>query len=325
MPPMRRRQRPVRTALVRREDIELPDGFRLPDRQLEVAKRYLNAARSTNTRIARRSDWQVFTEWCEANGQQAIPSRADTVFSFLLDQVNLLNKKPATLARYIASLATAHGGAGHPDPTKDKRIAELMDGVRRTHGVRQRQAAPMTHEILEAIRPHCSPRDWAVVCFGQGLAARRSELCALDLVDIKIDERGAAVTFQKSKTDQEGKGAVIGVHRRSDDPLCPVAALEAYLRSSSQRRIGPVFTGARTTRLTAMEVHRTVKRVVSAAGLDPSLYSGHSMRAGYVTDARRAGKSWLSIMAHTRHADLKTVRGYARYKVDPFEVPRDEH
>lgn len=323
---MRRRRKgpePVSTALVRREDVGLPDGFRLPERQLEAAQLYLAAARSENTRIARRSDWQVFEAWCEANGQQALPARPDTVFSFLLDQVNLLGKKPATLARYIASLATAHGGAGHPDPTKDKRITELMDGARRTHGMRQRQAAPMTHEVLTAVRGHCGPRDWAVVCFGQGLAARRSELCALDLADIKIDARGAAVTFRRSKTDQEGRGVVIGVHRLPDNPLCPVAALEAYLEVSPHRRLGPVFVGARTARLTVMEVQRTVKRVVEAAGLDPALYSGHSMRAGFVTDARRAGRSWLSIMAHTRHADLKTVKGYARYEVDPFEVDRD--
>ena len=303
---------------MRREDVKLPDGFRLPERQLEAARRYLAAARSENTRIARRSDWRVFAAWCEANERQALPAGADTVFSFLLDQVDALEKKPATLARYLTSIATAHGGAGLPDPTKEKRIAELMDGVRRVRGTRQRLAAPMTHEVLAAVRPHCGPRDWAVVCFGQALAARRSELCALDLADVVIDGRGAVVTFRRSKTDQEGRGAVVGVPRLRGSQLCPVAALEAYLVAPPRRQVGPVLVGARTARLTPMEVHRTVKRVVAAAGIDPAPYSGHSLRAGYVTDARRAGRSWAAIMEHTRHSDMKTVKGYARYDRDPF-------
>lgn len=311
----------VSTALVRRDDARPPTGLALPPRQLAAAQRYLAAARAPNTHLARRADWRVFTAWCDANARPALPAGVDTVFSFLLDQVDMHAKKPATLARYLTSIATAHGGAGLPDPTKEKRIAELMDGVRRVRGTRQRLAAPVTHEVLTAVKPHCDLRDWAVVCFGQALAARRSELCALDVADLKFEAQGVAVTFRRSKTDQEGKGAVIGVRRLPGSPLCPVAALEAYLQG---RASGPVFRGTRAAHLTPMEVHRTVKRVVAAAGYDPALYSGHSLRAGYVTDARRAGQSWTAIMGHTRHSDLKTVKGYARYDVDPFATAPKE-
>jgi len=94
-------------------------------------------------------------------------------------------------------------------------------------------------------------------------------------------------------------------------------SLEAYL-AAPRRTSGPLFVGPRSPRLTVKEVDRAVKRAVTAAGFDAKLYSAHSLRAGYVTDARRAGKTWAEIMEHTRHADLRVAKGYARYERDPF-------
>ena len=54
-------------------------------------------------------------------------------------------------------------------------------------------------------------RDRALLAFGMGLAARRSELVALDVVDLEWDDQGVRVTVRRSKTDQEGGGAVVAV------------------------------------------------------------------------------------------------------------------
>ncbi len=40
--------------------------------------------------------------------------------------------------------------------------------------------------------------------------------------------------------------------------------------------------------------------------------SPHGLRAGFVTEAYQAGARDEQIMAHTRHRDLKTMRGYVR-------------
>ena len=65
-------------------------------------------------------------------------------------------------------------------------------------------------------------------------------------------------------------------------------------------------------RLTGRAVALAVKRAAADAGLDPRGYSGHSLRAGFVTAAVKAGKSLPSIMRQTGHRSAQMVIRYAR-------------
>lgn len=65
-------------------------------------------------------------------------------------------------------------------------------------------------------------------------------------------------------------------------------------------------------RLSAASANRVVQRAVLRAGLDPRLYSAHSLRAGLATSAGVAGVSERAIMAHTGHRSLAVARGYIR-------------
>jgi integrase len=64
---------------------------------------------------------------------------------------------------------------------------------------------------------------------------------------------------------------------------------------------------------------RTVARIVKcrakAAGLDPGPYSGHSLRAGFVTDAAAAGMPTWRIKAQTGHATDAMVSRYIRQAI----------
>jgi integrase len=55
-----------------------------------------------------------------------------------------------------------------------------------------------------------------------------------------------------------------------------------------------------------------VKRAAERAGLDPTLYSGHSLRAGHATSAAAGGAPERAIMRQTGHRSLQTLRGYIR-------------
>lgn len=66
-------------------------------------------------------------------------------------------------------------------------------------------------------------------------------------------------------------------------------------------------------------VHAVVRRRLAAAGLDPAGFGAHSLRAGFVTDAYRAGASTHAITRQTRHRDPATVQAYARHYT-PLEV-----
>lgn len=60
-------------------------------------------------------------------------------------------------------------------------------------------------------------------------------------------------------------------------------------------------------------VHAVLTRRLAAAAIDPAGYSGHSLRAGFVTDAFTAGATAHEIMRQTRHASPATLETYARH------------
>ena len=55
-----------------------------------------------------------------------------------------------------------------------------------------------------------------------------------------------------------------------------------------------------------------VRERVAAAGLDPTGYSGHSLRAGFATSAAQAGVPTWRIRAQTRHASDAMLARYIR-------------
>jgi integrase len=57
-------------------------------------------------------------------------------------------------------------------------------------------------------------------------------------------------------------------------------------------------------------VVRTIKLAAQRAGLDPSLYSGHSLRRGFMTAASKAGTSLAQLMRHSRHKQHEVALGY---------------
>jgi hypothetical protein len=55
-----------------------------------------------------------------------------------------------------------------------------------------------------------------------------------------------------------------------------------------------------------------VKRRAVQAGLDPQQFSGHSLRAGFVTSAAEHGANIFKIMDVTRHKSVDVLKGYVR-------------
>jgi integrase len=157
-------------------------------------------------------------------------------------------------------------------------------------------------------------RDRALLLLGFAGAFRRSELVALDCEDIEETAEGLKVTIRRSKTDQEGEGATIAVVRGS--VACPVEALRAWL-SVSGIMTGAVFRSIRkggkvAGRLTDRSVANIVKAHAERVGLDPALFAGHSLRAGFLTSAAARGASIFKMMDVSRHRSVDTVRGYVR-------------
>jgi site-specific recombinase XerD len=70
--------------------------------------------------------------------------------------------------------------------------------------------------------------------------------------------------------------------------------------------------------LRGIDVARAVKRYAAMAGLDPAEFSGHSLRAGFVTSAAETGVSILKIQEVSQHKSVDVLSSYVR-RVDLFK------
>ena len=145
-------------------------------------------------------------------------------------------------------------------------------------------------------------------------ALRRSELSALDVADVVETGDGLRISVGRSKTDQEGQGAVVGVAYGSNPPTCPVRAWRAWVEAAGIDD-GPAFRRlghgrVSIERLAGDGIARMLKRRAKAAGLAPELFSGHSLRSGFATTAARAGVAEHKIMRQGRWTTSQAMRGY---------------
>ena len=158
-------------------------------------------------------------------------------------------------------------------------------------------------------------RDRAILLLGFAGAFRRSELVALDVTDLEFCDGGLRVHFRRSKTDQEGAGDTIAIVVGS--VACPVKAVRAWLEASKVTTgplLRPITKGGRIGigRLADTTVVRVVKASARRVGLDPKLFSGHSLRSGFLTSAAGRGASIFKMMDVSRHKSMDTLRGYVR-------------
>jgi site-specific recombinase XerD len=288
---------------------------------MQKTQEYLENARSRNTIRGYRSDWKQFERWCAERGISALPATPDSIAVYLSDRAGTL--KTATLEHHLSAIAKAHKTAGHPSPVKDNAlIAETLKGIKRVHGMAPVQKAPVLTDDLRVMLRHVPARilglrDRALLLVGFCGAFRRSELVSLDCSDLAFTAEGLQVTLRRSKTDQEGRGRSVAIPFASNAQTCPVRALQAWLEASGITE-GAVFRPVNRhgtisrRRLSDKSVATKIKRYVSAAGLDPVLYSGHSLRAGFVTSAARAKVPERIIMLQTGHKSIDMVLKYVR-------------
>jgi integrase len=159
-------------------------------------------------------------------------------------------------------------------------------------------------------------RDRALLLVGVAGAFRRSELSGIQCDWISRTEQGISIALRKTKTDQESRGRSVLIPRNSG-PTCPVAALNRWLEISGIKE-GALFRPVSKTGrvfgswLSASAIAMIVKRRTAQIGIDPQQYSGHSLRAGFVTSAAVAGLPVWKIKSQTGHVSDAVLGRYIR-------------
>jgi len=279
----------------------------------DLVARFIQSAIADNTRSAYQSDLTHFISW-----GASIPASPDQLSAYLADHAGLLS--PATLARRLVSIGKAHTTQGITSPAKSELVKATLRGIRRTVGVSQRQVIPALKEsvveMVENLTGFKGTRDRALLLIGFAGAFRRSELVAIEYADLEFVAEGISINIRRSKTDQEGIGRKIGIPY-ARGAVCPVKALNAWLALSGITD-GKIFCSCNRHRLISNEglspqsVALIVKQRAKAVGLDAEQYSGHSLRAGLVTSAAKAGVSSWKIKQQTGHKSDAMLQRYIR-------------
>jgi integrase len=275
---------------------------------------FLEASIAASTRRAYQSDLDHFHAW-----GGSVPASAETVAKYLADHARILST--ATLARRTVAIGRAHILRGFANPAANDLVRIILRGIRRTYGRPQERVAALTKEHLVAITSALGNsardvRDRALLLIGFAGAFRRSELISLDCDSIERKSAGVVVSIRKSKTDQKRRGRQIAIPKSGGD-MRPIAALDAWLDLANISE-GPVFrpvtrrSDVLPCRLSSEAIALIVKQRSSMIASSGARYSGHSLRAGFVTSAAIAGVPVWKIKAQTGHASDAALGRYIR-------------
>lgn len=280
----------------------------------EKLEKLVSASLSENTKRAYLADLAHFVE---AGGN--LPAMPEAVALYVSTFSETL--AVSTLTRRLATLSKIHKAHGWPNPCQSEIVRSAMKGMKRLHGGGQQQAKPLTRETLLLALDHMTEtnrdkRDKALLLTGFAGGFRRSELVGLNWCDIGEVREGLVVHLRRSKTDQTGVGRKIGIPF-GQTRHCPVKTLLAW-REVSENNEGPIFHPVdwlgrvQPSRLSGEAVPLIIRERMSAAGFDPTGFSGHSLRAGFATSAAKAGVPSHKIRQQTGHKSDAMLSRYIR-------------
>ena len=295
---------------------------------LSLAEQLALEALADNTQIAYAKDVRRFEAW-----GGSIPSSIEQVVAYLED-----NRKFAasTLKRWVASLSRKHQALHVANPCSSIEVRDKLTAITKAKRKRPRQVAPAERDEVQAMIKRAPDsltglRDRALLLVGFSGALRRSELASLLLENVSFESRGALLELGQTKNHVAG-GPPLALPRSPDRDCCPVVALQQWMRAAKLWKdaagnwvTGPVFRriskagNVHANALNDATIARLIKAYALKAGLDPSLYSGHSLRRGLATTAAKEGKPRHKIKVQTRHKTESMVAAY----IDDNELFKD--
>ena len=281
----------------------------------EHAEAVQDAARSSvsaNTKRTYKSLANDFLRFCDAH-EYDVPASPETVAAYLSDMA-ARGKSVSTIKTARAAIRALH--AGQDDPTAHEGVKAVLRGLSR-QGAPQKQKQGLTDaqfaRILATARlPRRMGRgmesasaadargrmDVALVSVMRDALLRRSEVVALRWSDLRMEADGSGrLTIRRSKTDQEGAGAIMFLSGAT------VEALQAIRGDAAADACIFPFSG--------QSVAKRIKKMCAAAGLEGD-YSGHSARVGMACDLVREGFSLVAVQNAGRWKSPAMPGRYAR-------------
>ena len=273
-------------------------------------------AYSANTLRAQKADGAIFQAFCESRGEPYLPADPKTIRAFIEDRVKA-GKKPATVKRYVATIARVHMAAGLLNPCSSEAVRLGLKKMGRETSARQNQAHPLgwkeIKEFIEGAGESLrADRERAMLCVAYETLARRGELVALEVRDIDFHPNGTGqAIIRRGKTDAEGQGRIAYLSRET------VKWLEIWL-DHARISEGPIFRRLIGRDEIGDALHPgsiapIFKRVAQWVGMPARFVagvSGHSTRVGAAQDLAELE---IDLAAITQAGGWKSTRMPLQY------------
>ena len=275
----------------------------------------IRAEHSANTLRAYESAWKAWSAWAGAHRVDALPAAPVFVAAYLSARAERYSMPTVRMA--AAAIAAAHRAANHENPLAHPAVRAVLKGLGRLAAAAgrstARQAEALTDDALAAIRASaCRPRhretaararargrvDIALCQVMADAGLRRSEAAALRWADVQRERDGSGrLRILHSKTDTEGRGAVVAITKRAMRDLKAIR--------------GDAAGDARVFGLGVSAIHRRIRAAARAAGLGET-YGGHSGRVGLARRMTRRQAPITTIMQQGRWRSSDMVARYTR-------------
>jgi integrase len=273
-------------------------------------------AYSANTLRAQKADGAIFQAFCESRGEPYLPADPKTIRAFIEDQVKA-GKKPATIKRYVATIARVHIAASLLNPCSSEAVFLGLKKMGRETSARQDQAHPLSWKDIkefidsagEGLR---ADRERAMLCVAYETLARRGELVALEVrdIDFRPDGTGQAL-IRRGKTDAEGQGRVAYLSRAT------VKWLKVWMEHAEigegaifRRLIGQHQVGGPMNPGSIAPIFKRVARWIGMPARFVNQVSGHSTRVGAAQDLAELD---IDLAAITQAGGWKSTRMPLQY------------
>ena len=259
--------------------------------------------------------WFYFCVYFQFNTK---PATKDSLVPFL--QLMSLTVTYEHMKHLLSAIKFYHEAVGEQYPDHDFDVNNTLHGLKRELSHTVFQALPITPAIMRKIfagLDMSKPKDLALWCsylitffclFRKSNSVPKSSK-QMDMkrtlqrrhirVDLAANIVYVHVTF--SKTIHFGqRDLIIPIPGNQDEALDPVRHLHAFFTKCPCAPESPAFTystGKCITAITYSGFTTSLKQLLKKAGLNPSLYSGHSFRRGGATLLYNLGASILQIQA----------------------------
>lgn len=305
-----------------------------------AAKAAIAAGVPESTRVAYANDLEDFADWCAAVGRTPLPATAETLTEYATHLAyGPKPRTPSSIERARSAIRNAHRSLAL-QPPDSLGLAKVVKGYRaklaeaKDPKAKPQKATAATKDSLINVTGALdlsSPagcRDMAIWLLGFAVAARRSELASLNIDDVTETGDGMTALVYRKKLQRLDE---VAIPFAADVALCPVLAVMRWKACLERhgRTTGPLFVrinrhghlgpevrrndqpiGDPNGRMTGQAISQVIERTARAVALT-GRWSGHSVRRGFATEARKAGHDQIRIARQGGWADNSTaLAGY---------------